>query len=88
MFKINYKKDGLNSEKRSVANLSKRVFLCQEIKYPDTRDFDIKINKTLNNQINHGFGTTSSVTESQSQFQSIGGNFIQFNQINGNTEDG
>jgi len=50
MFKIKYRKNGLNSEKRSVANLSKRVFLCEEIKYSDKfQDLDIRVNRNLLN---------------------------------------
>lgn len=61
MFKIKYKKNGLNSEKRSVANLSKRVFLCQEIKYSEKyQDLDIKINrKLLNSKIDYNIDPNS-----------------------------
>jgi hypothetical protein len=42
MFKTKYRSNGIGMEKRSVANLSKRVFLCQEIKLSDKFD-DIEI---------------------------------------------
>lgn len=48
MFKIKYRNNGLNTEKRSASNLSKRVFLCQEIKTSEKfNDIEIRINKKL-----------------------------------------
>ena len=51
MFKVKHKKAGLNSEKRSIANLSKRVFLCQEIKFSDQyNDINLRIKKDIDNK--------------------------------------
>ena len=43
MFKIKLKNEGINTEKRSVANLSKRVFICKEVRV--TEEYDLKLNK-------------------------------------------
>ena len=63
MFKIKCRKNGLNSEKRSVANLSKRVFVCEEIKRSENfQDLDVKINnKSLNNKIVSNVNSNSTI---------------------------
>lgn len=53
MFNVKCKKEGINSEKRDIANLSNRIFVCQEIKNHDKyNELDIILNRHTNNQFN------------------------------------
>lgn len=53
MFKIKCKKkNGLNSESRDVSSITKRIFLCQEVKYSDQyKNSDILFSQIENKEI-------------------------------------
>ena len=54
MFKIKIKGSGINSEKRSVSNISKKIFLCREIEAEEIKICNRKADRHFLD-LDHGF---------------------------------